>query len=492
MKKSNYVRSNYTTNDTPQAKVLTKDQCRRIVSTAVEMLERTGVDVYYDKAREILADHGCHVDGKRVKIPSGLMEWAIRTAPSRVTMTDMKGERKLYLEGSNSYYGPGPTNTFWIDPYTEERRKPNKDDKRNVGKVCDQLDNIDYVMDLGTPTGVTYNLADVHAFEAMIQNTTKPICHWGFGVEQYEVMTDMAIAIKGSLEELRHEPFVAFYSEPSPPSIQDYDAISKAMWAAEKGLPKVYTPCIMGGATAPASIAGVLAQSLVTSFPGLLAGQLVNPGAPFIIGGLIAIMDMQSTILSYGSAEFMLMQGAMADLGHYMEIPIFGTAGCTDSKLLDEQAAIESALSIGMAATMGANLVHDVGYSEYGNTGSLYQCVLGDEVVGMVGRIMEGIEVSDETLALDVIDKVGPGGHFLGESHTMKNFKNEFWFPDLIDRQRYEAWQKSGSKSMRDRVKEKTVRLIENDRPEVLSEDVQKDIADILEEAEKKFAEKNK
>ncbi len=488
--KSNYVRSNYTVNNTPQGKVLTKDQCRRIVATAVEMLERTGVDVYYDKAREILADHGCWVEGKKVKIPSGLMEWAIRTAPSRVVMTDMSGKEKLYLEGSNSYYGPGPTNTFWIDPYTEERRKPNKDDKRNVGKVCDQLDNIDYVMDLGTPTGVTYNLADVHAFEAMMQNTTKPICHWGFGVEQYEVMVDMAVAVRGSLEELRHSPFVAFYSEPSPPSIQDYDAISKAMWAAEKGLPKVYTPCIMGGATAPASIAGVLAQSLVTSLPGLLAGQLVNPGAPFIIGGLIAIMDMQSTILSYGSPEFLLMQGAMADLGHYMEIPIFGTAGCTDSKMLDEQAAIESALSIGMAATMGANLVHDVGYSEYGNTGSLYQCVLGDEVVGMVDRFMGGIEISDETLALDVIDKVGPGGHFLGENHTMKNFKNEFWFPDLIDRQRYETWQKSGGKSMRDRVKEKTIRLIENEREDVLSESVQKDIAQILEDAEKKFAEK--
>lgn len=490
MTKSNYVRSNYVTNDTPQARVMTNEQCRRIVSTAVEMLERTGVDVYYDKAIEILGDHGCYVDGKRVKIPSGLMEWAINTAPSRVVMTDMYGKEKLYLEGSNSYYGPGPTNTFWIDPYTEERRKPDKDDKRNVGKVCDQLDNIDYVMDLGTPTGVTTDLADVHAFEAMLQNTTKPICHWGFGVEQYKIMIDMCTAITGSLEELRHRPFIALYSEPSPPSIQDYDAISKAMYAAEIGIPKVYTPCIMGGATAPASLAGVLAQSLVTSFPGLLAGQLVNPGAPFILGGLIAIMDMQSTILSYGSAEFMAMQGAMADLGQYMQIPIFGTAGCTDSKHLDEQAAVESALSIGMAGTMGANLVHDVGYSEYGNTGSLFQCVMGDEVVGMVDRFMEGIEVSDETLALDVIDNVGPGGHFLGESHTMKNFKNEFWFPDLIDRQRYDTWTRNDGKSFGDKVKEKTRRLIENERPDVLSKETQQDIAKILEDAEKRFAEK--
>lgn len=491
MKTSNYVRSNYVVNDTPQGRVLTKEQCKRVVSAAVEMLERTGADVHYDKAREILADHGCWVDGKRVRIPSGLMEWAIRTAPSRVVMTDLHGKEKLYLEGSNSYYGPGPTNTFFIDPYTEERRKPTKEDKRNVGKVCDQLDNIHYVMDLGTPSDVTTNLADVHAFEAMLLNTTKPICHWGFGVKQYEIMVDMCTAVTGSLEELRHRPFVAFYSEPSPPSIQDYDAISKAMWAAEKGLPKVYTPCIMGGATAPASLAGILAQSLVTSFPGLLAGQLVNPGAPFIIGGLIAIMDMQSTILSYGSPEFLAMQGAMADLGRYMEIPIFGTAGCTDSKLLDEQAAIESALSISVAATMGANLVHDVGYSEYGNTGSMFQCVLGDEVIGMVGRFMEGIEVNDETLAVDLVDKVGPGGNFLAEHHTMKHFKNEMWFPDLIDRDNYEEWKLKGAKSMNERIKEKTRKLIEAERPEILSKGVREDIAQIIKDAERKEALEN-
>ncbi|MBS4024298.1 MAG: trimethylamine methyltransferase family protein [Clostridia bacterium] len=490
--KSLYVNSHYAVNQTVHASVLSDDQCREIVSSAIEVLERTGADVFDEKALKLFADNGCWVEGNRVRIPSGLTEWAINTAPSRVVLADRDGKRKLFLEGSNSYYGPGPTNTYFIDPFTSERRKPLKEDKVNVAKVCDALPNIDYVMDLGTASNVTANLADVHAFQAMLLNTTKPIVHWGFGIEQYEDIVNMCIAIAGSLEKLQQAPFIALYSESSPPGLHSSEGIGKAMWVAEKGLPLVYTPCVMAGATAPATMAGTLVQSLAESFIGLVASQLIRKGTPFILGGVIAIMDMKSTILSYGSAEFHLLQGAMANLGQYMKIPVFGTAGCTDAKTLDGQAAIESSLSIMMAASMGANLVHDVGYTEYGATGSLFQVVLGDEIIGYVKRIMRGIEVTDETLALDIIDNVGPGGHFLGEMHTMQNFKKETWFPTLIDRTRYDEWKMKGGLSMGDRIKAKTQDIINQHQPKQLCADVVEKINQIVAGAEAREAAKAK
>lgn len=490
--KSLYVNSHYTVNDTIHASVLSDDQCREIVSGAIEVLERTGADVFDDKALKLFADNGCWVEGNRVRFPSGLTEWAIRTTPSRVVLADRDGNRKMFLEGSNSYFGPGPTNTYFIDPYTGERRKPVKSDKVNVAKVCDGLPNIDYVMDLGTPSDVTPNLADIHAFQAMLLNTSKPIVHWAFDTEQYQDIVDMCIAITGSLEKLQQNPFIALYSESSPPGLHSSEGIGKAMWVAEKGLPLVYTPCVMAGATAPATMAGTLVQALAESFVGMVAAQLIRKGTPFILGGVIAIMDMKSTILSYGSAEFHLLQGAMANLGQYIKVPVFGTAGCTDAKTLDGQAAIESSLSILMAASMGANLVHDVGYTEYGATGSLYQVVLGDEIIGMVKRMMRGIEVTDETLALDVIDNVGPGGHFLGERHTIENFKKETWFPTLIDRTRYDEWKMKGAVSMGDRIKEKTQQIINEHQPKALSTEVIEKINEIVAKAEAREASKAK
>jgi len=488
--KSLYVRANYEVNQSVWCRILSEAQCEEIYYAALEVMERTGVDIYDPGTIEVLKKGGCWVDGKRVRFPSGLVEWAIRTAPSRVVLCDRDGNRKLFLEGKNVYYGPGPTNTFTRDPFTGERRRPVKQDAVWAGLCCDALPNIDYAMDLGTPTDVTPTLSDVHAYEALLLNTTKPIVHWGFDVEQYQDIVDMSIAIAGSLEELQKRPFLCLYSESSPPLQHSREAIAKAMFVAEKGLPLIYTPCTMAGATSPATMAGTIVITIVESLVGLVAAQLKRNGTPFIMGGLISIMDMSSTILAYGSPEFSLLAAGLANVAQFMKIPMFSTAGCTDSKCMDAQAGIESAFSILAAALSGANLVHDVGYSEYGATGSTEQMVMGDEVIGMVKRIMRGIEVNDEMLAVDVIDNVGPGGHFLGEAHTMSHFKTETWFPTLISRVRYDDWVASGSTTMGDRIKKKTQKIITEHKAKELPAGMVAKIKDVVAKAEKREAEK--
>jgi trimethylamine--corrinoid protein Co-methyltransferase len=474
-------------NKTVRFSLLSEGQKGQIYSAALEILERTGAKIHSSKARGILKKAGCWLEGNVVRFPVGLSEWAVRTAPSKILLYDRSGNRTMNLEGYNSYYGPGPSNNWQVDPYTGDLRKPTVRDTENVGKICEVLPNIDFVQDLGTLDDVTPTLADVYAFKALVNSTTKPIVHWGFGVEQYNDIVDIASAVAGGLESLQKRPFLVLYSEPSSPLVHSAEAIDKAIFAAEKRIPAVYTPCIISGATAPTTLAGTLALGVAESLVGIVVSQLVREGSAIIMGGVYGIMDMRTTIYSYGSPEFNLMQAGIAEVAHHMKVPVFGTAGCTDSHTLDAQAAAEAAMSVLMASEAGANLIHDCGYTGFGAVGSLFQLVMADEIIGMVRRIMRGVEVTDETLALDDIERVGPSGEFITSEHTYKNFKKETWFPTLMNRMRHSEWESAaGGTTMGDRIKEKTRRLLEETEAPVLPKDVQRQIDAVITKAEER------
>ena len=489
---SKYQRARFEANSSVNFQSLTDDEREEIYMAALEILERTGVKVFSEEAREIYAEAGCWIeDDELVKIPIGLSQWAVDTAPSKITLYDQEGNAALDLHDNKTYFGPGPTNTYHRDPYTGERRRPVNQDNRNAAKVCDALDNIDYVMDLGTPSDVTENIADIYAFKAMLENTNKPIVHWGFDIEQYEDMIEMASVVAGSLEELQKKPFFFLYSEPTSPLLHSREGIDKVLLAARKRIPIVYTPCIISGATCPATLSATLAQGIAESVAGITLSQLANRGTPIIMGGVYGIMDMNTTIFSYGSPEFNALQAGISEVSSHMGIPVFGTAGCTDSHTIDEQAAAEAAMSILTAAQSGANLVHDCGYMSSGNMGSLEQLVMDNEIIGMVRRFMEGIEVTDETLAVDVVDEVGIGGHFLGEDHTRDHFKDQTWFPELMNRMRHDGWRTKANKSrMSERIRDKLHDILENYEPPALDEEDQNEIDKIMERAEKREAER--
>ncbi len=490
MSRSQYVRSNYQVNSTPQLKMLSDDQCETVLNGALEVLERTGAEIHSPEALEIFRKGGCWVEGNMVRFPTHLVEWAIRSAPSRIVISNQKGERTMFLEGQNVYYGPGPTNTYTLDPFTGERRRARKSDTVRAAKVIDALPNIDFAMDCGTVMDVTPTLSDVHAFQAMLENTTKPIIHWGFGIDQYQDIIDMAAAVVGGMEALQRDPFILLYSESSPPLRHSSEAIDKAIFAAKNNIPIVYTPCTFSGGVAPATMAGTLVIAVADSLVGLVAGQLVRKGSGFVMGGLISTMDMSSTILSYGAAELSLLSAGLTSVARHMKIPMFSTGGCTDSKVIDTQMGIEAAFSILMAGLSGANLIHDCSYMEYGATSSLVLMTMDDEIIGMVKKILGGVLVNDEQMAVDIIDKVGPGGHYLAEDHTMAHFR-ENWGPSLINRLRIDGWKAEGSKSMGQRAKEKCQNIINNHKPEQKSASVLAEIQAIVDRAEAREAKIN-
>lgn len=474
-------RSNYVTNSTVSFKVFTEQQCQELHSAALEILERVGVEIHSAKAIQVAKRAGAYVEGNRVKFPAALIEKCIRSAPSRVVLCDREGNRNMKLEGNRFYFGPGPTATYTIDPFSGKRKEPALEDTCRAARVMDALPNIDFIMDFGTIRDVEPRLMDVYTFEAMLNNSTKPIVHWAYDIKNCQAMIDMAAEVVGGLQNLQANPTFAIYTEPITPLVHEFDALDIAILMAENNLPCVYTPAPQSGVTAPATLAGTMVISLCESLSGLVIHQTVREGAPFIMGGVITIMDMSTTQITYGSPEFMLMAAGMSEMAHYYQIPMFSTAGCSDAKSCDGQHAAEISQNILMAAMSGGNLIHDVGYMESGMCTSLQSLVIADEIIGQVKRLVRGIEVNDETLALDVIAKVGPGGNFMAEDHTYHNFKKEWFFPTLFNRRRYQDWDAAGRPDLAANAQKKLLDIIENHHPKQLDENVKTKVQQIVE-----------
>ena len=483
------ARRNLNVNLTPQFSVLSEDQKEAIFNGMLRTLADTGANVHHEGAREILRKAGARVDGIRVKIPPYLVREALSTLPQSTTIHSWDGEHKLFIEPGRSYFGPGPTPPNFIDPETLERRPYLRSDASLVARVCDALPNIGYVQSLGSISDVTNGLADIYEFADMIVNTTKIIMSWSFTRDGCADEHKVGIVMAGGEEAFKEKPNYIFYGEPISPLVSDYHAIDKCMYCAEHRIPQVYSPCAIGGGTVPSTHAGQLVVALSESMVGVVVSQLINPGTCIIIGGVQSILDMRRSIYSYGAPEMSILSAALTEMCRFSGLPMYSTAGCTDTKMLELQSGVEAALSINAAMLSGANFVHDNGYTESGITGDVFQLVMDDELIGMARTIQGGIEVNEETLAVEQIRNVGPGGHYLYEDHTMKWFRKH-WRPTLMDRNSYEDWESQGKKTMKDRILEKGRDLIANYEGPItgVPEDAKRDIQKILDAAEERIA----
>jgi trimethylamine--corrinoid protein Co-methyltransferase len=207
-------------------------------------------------------------------------------------------------------------------------------------------------------------------------------------------------------------------------------------------------------------MAGAIALGNAETLAGLTIGQLKRRHSPFIFGGCVSSFDMLKMVLPYGSPEWQMANGIMCQLARRYGLPVFATGGCTDSKAIDTQAAAEGAFSLLMSALTGGNLIHDVGYMEGGLAGSPAYLAFCDEMIGYVKRILRGIAVADETIALEQVHSVGPHGDFLAEEHTASHYRNETWYPSLFDRNYYETWKQTGARTAEERAAEKARALL--------------------------------
>ena len=464
----------------PQFAVLSDSQLERLHLAALEILRQTGIRFHHPEALEMLEAAGAFVhDGNLVKFPAALVEAALASAPSRIVMCDRDGEPAVWLEGTKVWFGTGSDCLFFLDPHTGEHRRFTQADIVAGYHLCDALPNIHFVMSIGIPADVDPAIAYDAQMALMLEHTTKPLVFVTDDGDSCRRAIEMAAAVAGGHQALVEQQHILLYSEPSSPLQQSASAVDKLLLMAEHRLPIVHSPAPLMGGTGPITMASGLAMALAEIQSSLVVHQLKNPGAPFVFGCGLHHLDMQSAQICYGSPEFQLTKAAIAQMGRWYGMPTWGYAGCSDAKVVDEQAAAEAMLSVLMTKLSGANLIHDVGYVESGLTTSFEMIVLTDELVALADNLMKGIEIDDETLMLDEIHKVGPGGHFMDTDQTLKRFR-DFWYPGLMDRGRREQWLERGATTLGQRLNARVREIVKDHRPKPLEAAVKQQLQEIV------------
>jgi len=449
----------------PRYSLLTEEQIIEIHHASLEILETIGVRVEHEAAVQLLREAGCRVkDHDRVQIPNWLVEESIGSAPSRITVYNRKGKEAMRLEGHNSYFGLGTDliNTYNLD--TRETRRSLLQDVINAARIADYSQEIDFIASFALPTDVLTNAMYVHCARTMMENSTKPIFFTAGSEEDLDFIIEMAAAVAGGEDSLREKPFVIHYSEPTAPLRHSYGAVRKLFLCADKGIPVCYTPGDMLGASAPTTLAGGIVQANAEALSGIVLHQLKRKGSPIVSGFATVPLDMRTAVFSYGAPEFRLTNSAFADLYHYYGIP-----------------------TTLMAALDGANLIHDVGYLGQGLLGNPAAIVMCDEIISYVKRILRGFDLSREKMGIDVIRRVGPGGNYLTEKHTLKHFRQELWQPKYMNRENPEAWSARGGERYEEIVTHKASQILATHQPEPLQEEITHELDKIVGAAEEKL-----
>jgi len=461
-----------------QVRSLSEDQICLLHEASLEIMSRTGMRFFEEEALDLFRRAGAGVsEGNLVRIPPHLVEWALRTVPKNVTIYDRNGQRAMALGGYRSYFGPGSDCSYIYNLETGQRRLAVLEDVVRAVRLVDALPNLDFVMSMFLPSDVPQDLYERRQMAVMLQESTKPIVFVGLEAASTVYAVEMASAVAGGLESLQRSPFVINYVNVVSAFRHNDQSVKRLLYAAERNLPTIYAPSKSRGTMAPMTVAGAIALGNAGQLAGLVLSQLKREGSPFLrsLPGGDGI-DMRSLVSLYAAPD----GGPFGlDLAHHYGIPTFGMAGCSDAKTFDAQAAAEAALTLFDNALNGANLIHDVGYLDCAMTGCLEFLVFCDELIGWLRRYLRKLEISEETLALDLIHEVGPDGHFIDRKHTLRHVREE-WVPALMDRNNYQRWAANGATTLQERANHRVREVLADHRAEPLSQEITQTIEAML------------
>jgi trimethylamine--corrinoid protein Co-methyltransferase len=469
-------------------RVLSDQQCAKIATAAFDLLGRVGVRLTETEARDLLHTAGARLEGDRARIPPDLVKRAIDSAPSSIAVYSRDGAPAMDLGGMSAYYGAHTDAPDVLDPSTGERRPCTEADVARNAVLIDALPNLGYTTASGMVSDRPAAVADRVALAQCLIRSPKPVLAMPVTLQALVDCREMAALAVGGDGVLREHPLLIVYAEPVSPLVHPDDSIRRLLYSAEHEIPLVYSGYAAMGGTAPMSPAAITVQLCAESLSALVVHQLKRPGAPFIFGGMASLMDMQTTVFSYGAPEFQRGNALMAEMAHYFDLPNFGTAGTSDAQAFDGQAVLEAASSCLLAYLAGANLIHDVGLLGNATVVMPAMIVATDEIVAMLRHLLREIDVSDEALALDVIEQVGPGGEFVTHPHTFDHFR-DVWYPQLLFRAGADAWVTSEQETFEQRVTARARELMEQHEPAPLSEYVVEAIQAIVARAEAALSE---
>lgn len=460
-----------------QYKPLSDQDIEIIHQTSLKVFAEVGIQVNFAPARELFCNAGAEVDstGRVVKVPPTIVEELIHKAPPEVLLCGRAENGALDCEigGRNVYFGTGGTALNVQDSGCQDSRRATLQDVVKMARLVDSLENIHFYMLNVYPSDLPVENVDVNRFGAALNWTRKHVMGGVYTAEGVRNIIKMAEFIAGSSEKLRQRPFVSMVTCPISPFKLDESYAQLTMEAARNRIPVVVPVEPLCGATAPITLAGNLVVQNVDTLAGIMLAQLTNSGTPTLYGCISSITDLRDMKYLSGAVEMGLMNAAAAQMAQFYLLPYYATAGMSDSKVNDAQAGYESAITSLMVALAGGNFIHDAaGFLEFCMTASYDKLVIDNEILGMVMRAVEGIQVDEETIAFDLIKKVGPGGHFVSERHTRRHMRTEQYFPQLSDRDDRSKWQAAGAKDTGTRAAEKVREILDRAPQPVIPEKI--------------------
>jgi trimethylamine--corrinoid protein Co-methyltransferase len=443
-------------------KPLTEESIARVHQAVLWIIDEIGFEVNSEIALALFAKAGATVDSEkhRVRLSQEKVLDLIRMAPSEVRLCGRDEKHDIFLGGNRVYAGTGGTALYIYEPDTDLKRLATLQDLKNIAKLVDHLDNIHLFLLPTYPNELPVEQVDVNRFFAGLDNIAKHVMGGVYTVDGVKQVIRMAEIVSDSAETLRERPLISMIACSISPLKMDGHYGDLVVSIAESGIPLVCPAEPLCGATSPITLAGNLVIQTVDSLMGVMLAQVTNPGTPVIFGSVATSTDLRGLNYLAGSVEMGLLNAAGAQMAQFYQLPFYATGGMTDSKVLDSQSGYESAITNLLCALAGANFIHDAaGLMEFAMTVCYEKYVIDNEILGMVMRAVEGIRVDDDTLALDLIKQVGPGGNFVSANHTRRFMRSEHYQPTLSDRNSREEWEAEGKKTTWQKAAE-TVREI--------------------------------
>ena len=467
-------------------RLLDNAEMQRIHDSALQVLAKAGA-VYESKwSLDLLKTAGCSVDysNQRATIPECLVDEAISKSPRVITLCGRDPTYDLKLEGTRVYFAGGANAVRMVDYSADagfSTRRATTKDLLDLTILTDALENIHCYLAPVYPQDAGTKGVDRVKCEIALNYTSKHFYHDSEGYEGALDQIKMASAVLGGEDNLRKRPILSLAPCITSPLSWSENALGTLKACAEKRVPAIVSSETITGATAPVTLAGSLVQQCAEVISGLVVAHLLNPGMPTIACTLPSVMDMKTANIVLSSVETGMMCAAAAQMfREFYGIPYVGGGGISDSKVPDQQAGYEKAVTALYGALGGANLIHLAsGMLEFILAVSPEQMVIDNEILGIVLHGLKGINIDDETLAVDTIMNVGPRGQFLRQQHTLKNMRRQLYIPAVSDRLSRESWEKRGRKDILARARNRVQEIIKTHKPQSLRENDRKILAEI-------------
>lgn len=457
--------------------LLSKNEVEKVHEATLEIMETVGLNFLYQPALETLARGGAKIQGNRVYFPKRLVEDQLKKPPREFTLHARTPEKNLVIGGDHITFIPANCPPF-VSDLDNGRRYGTLEDYENFVKLTGASQNLDMCSNTPVePNDVPIELRHVKTLYASLKYSNKCLMGSVMGAKVVQDTLRMASIVFGDEKEMADKPRIISIPCSLTPLGYDERMLGAMMEYAKAGQPQLVNSLAIAGATAPITLAGQLAVQNAEILAGIVLIQLVREGAPVVYASGSSNADMRTGALCVGSPEMAMNNTLAAQMARFYNIPSRGVGALTDGKIPDAQAGYESMMNLVMAQNSGVHFVlHAAGALETINCISYEKFIIDDETVGMVKRIRRGIEVNEDSLALEVIKEVGPAGHFLDKSHTFAHVRSEFHQPVLSDRSTYGAWQKKGARQAMEAANKKWKEVLENYEPPELPASVEKDL----------------